>query len=294
MPSKKKRCRNFPNHSSQSTNRDFETDTLTVPASQPSQAPPCTSSSACVTVASDTGLTAGPASFDVGGADADLQLLSSSCPPLLNCQREQDRDTAVDIAVDTAVSTVWDVVQDISHAFEVPNGSAGRAFVAQLSKYLLCFGNAGSFEGQALKVAMVFQQMLLQKPFRSSSTAYAKCLQRRLDTWQQGDLGQLLHECRTIQSQLEKQEKRQQSRESDSARHFASLVETGKLGSAFCQLSDGPSGGIHHLDDVIGDASVRDILKDKHPQAEPLHLDAVIPGQALAPPHPVLFESLTR
>ena len=57
MPSKKKRCRNFPNLSSQPTNRDFETDTLTVPASQPSQAPPCTSSSACVTVASDTGLT---------------------------------------------------------------------------------------------------------------------------------------------------------------------------------------------------------------------------------------------
>ena len=125
-------------------------------------------------------------------------------------------------------------------------------------------------------------------------TAYAKCLQRRLDTWQQGDLGQLLHECRTIQSQLEKQEKRQQSRKSDSARHFASLVETGKLDSALRQLSDGPSGGIHHLDDVIGDASVRDILKDKHPQAEPLHLDAVIPGQAPAPPHPVLFESLTR
>ena len=107
MLSKKKRCRNFPNHSSQPTNRDFETDTLTVPASQPSQAPPCTRSSACVTVASDTGLTAGPASFDVRGADADLQLLSSSCPPLLNCQREQDWDTPVDTAVDTAVSTVW-------------------------------------------------------------------------------------------------------------------------------------------------------------------------------------------
>ena len=342
---------------------------------------------------SGDGTNPGPASFDVGGADADLQLLSSSCPPLPNCQREQDRDTAVDTAVDTAMSTVWDVVQDMSqgvnpysvrdsqiqllatldctqqegtqdpvsqpqtdasdldadhedgtptdsngpgqmttlpeyatvqldrftlgslggeagssaindayaeavhyrpNAFEVPNGSAGRAFVAQLSKYLLCFGNAGSFEGQALKVAMVFQQLLLQKPFSSSSTAYAKCLQRRLDTWQQGDLGQLLHECRTIQSQLEKQEKRQQSRESDSERQFASLVETGKLGSALRQLSDGPSGGIHHLDDVIGDASVRDILRDKHPQAEPLHLDAVIPGQAPAPPHPVLFESLTR
>ena len=63
IPSKKKRCRNFPNLSSQPTNKDFETDTLTVPASQPSQAPPCTSSSACtpaastvarVTVASDT------------------------------------------------------------------------------------------------------------------------------------------------------------------------------------------------------------------------------------------------
>ena len=39
---------------------------------------------------------------------------------------------------------------------------------------------------------------------------------------------------------------------------------------------------------------MRDILKDKHPPAEPLHLDAVIPGQAPAPPHPVLFESLTR
>ena len=209
-----------------------------------------------------------------------------------------DRFTLGPLGGEAGSSAINDAYAEAVHyrpnAFEVPNGSAGRAFVTQLSKYLLCFGNAGSFEGQALKVAMVFQQLLLQKPFRSSSTAYAKCLQRRLDTWQQGDLGQLLHECRTIQSQLEKQEKRQQSRESDSARHFASLVETGKLGSALRQLSDGPSGGIHHRDNVIGDASVRDILKDKHPQAEPLRLDAVIPGQAPAPPHLVLFESLTR
>ena len=209
-----------------------------------------------------------------------------------------DRFTLGPLGGEAGSSAINDAYAEAVHyrpnAFEVPNGSAGRAFVAQLSKYLLCFGNAGSFEGQALKVAMVFQQLLLQRPFRSSSMANAKCLQRRLDTWQQGDLGQLLHECRTIQSQLEKQEKRQQSRESDSARHFASLVETGKLGSALRQLSDGPSGGIHYLDDVIGDASVRDILKDKHPQAEPLHLDAVIPGQAPAPPHSVLFESLTR
>ena len=48
------------------------------------------------------------------------------------------------------------------------------------------------------------------------------------------------------------------------------------------------------MDEKINGNSVRTILKSKHPDAEPVHLEAVIPGLPPTPPHPVRFESITR
>ena len=103
----------------------------------------------------------------------------------LGCLSEEDTAAAISSVYEEAVHFK-------PNAFLVPNGSVGRKFVRQLSEYLACFGNAGSYQGQALKIAMVFQQLLLQKPHRSQVPSFSKCLQRRMDLWQQGDIEQLL------------------------------------------------------------------------------------------------------
>ena len=49
-----------------------------------------------------------------------------------------------------------DTVHHKPNAFLVPNGSVGRKFIRQLSEYLACFGNTGSYQGQPLKIASNF------------------------------------------------------------------------------------------------------------------------------------------
>ena len=75
----------------------------------------------------------------------------------LGTMSEAESEAAINAAHDEAVHFR-------SNAFNPPRGSVGKAFILQLSRYLACFGNAATFEGIALKVAMVFQQLMLQNP----------------------------------------------------------------------------------------------------------------------------------
>ena len=169
-----------------------------------------------------------------------------------------------------------------------------KEFVNLLSQYLLVFGNAGMYQGQALKIVMLFQMLLLQKPFQSNPSSYAKCLKRRLELWRVGAIPKLMEECRTIHEQLAKHQQRHEKSNPDGAKRFASLVTEGKLGTALAHLEEDASMGVLNLDDRIGNDTVRDILTAKHPPAAPAHPVAISQGDPPAPPHPIRFESLTR
>ena len=164
------------------------------------------------------------------------------------------------------------------NTFDVPNGSGGKEFVNLLSQYLLVFGNAGTYQGQALKIAMLFQMLLLQKPFQSNPSSYAKCLKRRLELWRVGAIPKLMEEFRTIHEQLAKHQQRHEKSNPDGAKRFASLVTEGKLGTALAHLEEDASMGVLNLDDRIGNDTVRDILTAKHPPAAPAHPVAISQG----------------
>eukprot|EP00117_Sycon_ciliatum_P033760 scpid33457/ scgid2782/ len=182
------------------------------------------------------------------------------------------------------------------NAFDVPRGSTPEAFVTQLSRYLHVFGNGGTYEDQALKIGMVYQLLLLQKPYQSPQSSYAKCLRRRMDPSQAGSIPELPRECQTVHQQLSKARQRQDRADTqpDIARDFASMVTRGKLKAALNILEDDTPGGVLDLDEKIGNDTVRDILISKHPDAQPAKPDALLEGDAPAPPHPIQFESLTR
>ena len=183
------------------------------------------------------------------------------------------------------------------NTFDVPYGTSGREFIAQLSIYLECFAQGGPYEGHALMIAMVYQGLLLQKPYNCSPSLASKCLKRRLDLWKQGKLDELLHECETIHQQIGKSRHQRANRRMDEANQFASWINKGKIHSALGLLKESHfshSSGILHLDDRIGDKTVFDILRDKHPPAAELQAGAVLDGAPPNPPHPVQFEALTR
>ena len=147
-------------------------------------------------------------------------------------------------------------------------------------------------------LAMVFQQLMLQKPHKASESRYVKCLQCRIESWREGHIYELFRESETIQIQIAKWRDTMQRNSGDPdaamAANFARLVTNGKLGSALRMLKEELSGGPLQLDEHIGNERVCDILKSKHPEAAPLHEDAVLPGNPSPPPHPVHFEVMMR
>ena len=76
---------------------------------------------------------------------------------------------------------------------------------------------------------------------------------------------------------------------SDVAKKFAAKVTEGKIGAAACMLEEHASGGPLKTSDKVGNQTVLEILKSKHPEARPFNQDAAIPGEAPARPNPILF-----
>ena len=136
---------------------------------------------------------------------------------------------------------------------------------------------------------MVMQQLLLQKPGGTvAAAAHKVCTERRIASWDSGDVQVLLQESMTIQDQIVKARRRNARHEGhtvDPARRFASDIERGRLSAATRQLSPDTGGGVLDLDDTIGETTVLDVLRSKHPQGEAVTAAALLPGQPPAQPH---------
>ena len=178
--------------------------------------------------------------------------------------------------------------------FKVPYGKVGKSFVFEIARLFTAFATSSALESVALKAATLMPLLLLQKPTRKSKAKeHITCLERRLDTWRNGDLNELLREGRTIQQRISRSTPVLDNKRL--SRSFANLMFQGKTQAALRLLSKQSRGGVLHLDDPTdtenGQRKVRDILSEKHPPGQPAHHDAIIDDD---PPdvHPVLFESL--
>ena len=175
--------------------------------------------------------------------------------------------------------------------FKVPYGKAGKSFVSELTRMYKAFATSSAMESIAMKAAVVLPILLLQKPSaKSKAKDHSACLQRRMITWLDGNLNDLVSEGRTIQQHFHKS--RQKYSEQRLARSFANLMFEGKTKAAIRLLSEETKGGMLHLGDKVDTTTtVRDVLVDKHPPGQPAHPESLIDD---VPPevHPVLFESI--
>ena len=86
-------------------------------------------------------------------------------------------------------ATYDEVVHWKPNFFKVPYGNTGKSFVSKLSRLYRAFATGSAMESIAMKAAIVLPILLLQKPFRNSkANKHSACLERRLKTWQNGDL----------------------------------------------------------------------------------------------------------
>jgi len=117
------------------------------------------------------------------------------------------------------------------NVFEVPRCSAERAFVSEMARLFRAAGQGSALECVALKAVFVACSLLLQRTnTRSRPTDNGKVLGERMSLWENGDLLELLHEGRTIQSRL--QSGRGTSTTDHSPRVFAKLMFEGKTKAA--------------------------------------------------------------
>ena len=181
------------------------------------------------------------------------------------------------------------------NCFTVPFGKAGKEFVGELSRLFAGFASSSLLESIALKAATVLPILLLQKPQSvSKSKDHIACLVRRLNSWKEGNLNDLILEGRAIQRRLPKfsSPKINESR----ARLFANLMFAGKCKAALNLLSSDDKGGILHLEDRSDPSNtdspaVRDVLISKHPTGQGARANCILqplPQNA----HPVIFEAI--
>ena len=197
--------------------------------------------------------------------------------------------------------SITDIYSEAIHwrrnLFNVPTGKVGKEFIFELSRLIRAYAEHSALEVIAVKAAMVLPMLLLQKPHPGSkSRDHCACLQRRLTSWKRGELADLLHEARTIQSQHLKS--RSQHYQNDHTSHtFAKLMMAGKVKAAIRLISDENKGGVLNLDDTIpgqpSNITVFDILNKKHPDPQPPHPHTLqSPDKQQPHPHPVLFDSI--
>ena len=179
--------------------------------------------------------------------------------------------------------------------FSIPLGKTERAFVDELSRLHLAYGTASALKSVALKAAIVLSILLLQKPTkRLKIKEHTQCLERRLRSWSNCNLEELLKEGRALQQRLPRHQSAQAN--STLARSFSNLMFTGKCKAALDQLSNVQKGGVLHLHDLVdsndpSSPTVQDVLIDKHPPPQPANNDCILQEEPETP-HPIIFESL--
>ena len=100
-------------------------------------------------------------------------------------------------------------------------------FVQEMASLFQSYADASAREKVALKAAMVYPALVLQKPFKTSkSKDHIKYIERRHRLWKQGNFKALLEEGRAIQGRLHSN-RRAENPQTD--RQFADLMGHGKV-----------------------------------------------------------------
>ena len=167
----------------------------------------------------------------------------------------------------------------------VPYGSAGK-FVYELSTLYRAYAEGSTMECIALKTITVMSVLLQKAHFKSKPKDHSSCLERCLQSWSEGDLNNLLLEGRILQNHLPKPNASKNGSTS-LALTFSLQLLTQNGNSGVLPVND----PVHQSDSES--QTVLDILKSKHPQAQPASPDTILWNSSKAPQiHPVIFDQI--
>ena len=183
--------------------------------------------------------------------------------------------TAHDASQAPELDSIYDtIVHWRKKFFQVPWGSCGKLFTAELARLLRSYVDTGGADHQALAAFFSFPALMLQSVHNQSrNRENSEHLQRRLDLWSQGQYTRLLDEGAALQRNLIINGSGKRSGRDDAAHHFSNLVASGRIHQATRMVTESTaSGGVLGIDDIIDQdngttTSVRTLLEMKHPPA---------------------------
>ena len=165
-----------------------------------------------------------------------------------------------------------EIVRWRKNIFDLPKGHAGKQFVAEMSTLVRSWTNKTAKRCYALKALMIMPTLLLQRTSKKTKSSENKeTLKRRLQLWKNNQIGELLHECRTLQNRLPKGQPKLD--EEELTKRFINLMLQGNVRQAVRLLERDASNGVLPL--------TEDILKDllqKHPEGQPIHEEMILEG----------------
>jgi hypothetical protein len=170
--------------------------------------------------------------------------------------------------------------------FDLPSGTTGKRFVAEVARLNRAYADRGPLEGIALKASMVIIPLLLQKPHaKSKSKDHVECMKRRLSLWDAGNIKALLREGGTIQARL----KSSKTFDDDAtiARKFSAMMFKGNSRGAMRYVSDQTKGGVLQLNE-----NTKTLLAEKHPIGEDARPEVLINGEPPPDVDPIAFAAL--
>ena len=133
----------------------------------------------------------------------------------------------------------------ISESYEKVIHWKPNLFLLPCLFHALVDGSSGS-QSITMKAITVLQQLLLQKPSKSSKLKnHRRHLRRRLDLWQHGDINTLLHEGQCLQARLKS--KHGPTDIESIARSFGRSMRDGKVNSTLNLLKKRKPGGVLNL-----------------------------------------------
>ena len=211
---------------------------------------------------------------------------------VFNTSNSEDPIPSVDAAHDVTqvpeleFDSIYDtIVHWRKKFFQVPWGSSGKLFTAELTRLLRSYVDTGGADHQALAAFFSFPALMLQSVHNQNrNRENSEHLLRRLDLWSQGKYTQLLDEGAALQRNLTINGYGKRPGRDDAAHHFSNLVTSGRIHQATRMVTESTaSGGVLGIDDTIDQdngttISVRTLLEMKHPPAQSPNPDILLPG----------------
>ena len=168
------------------------------------------------------------------------------------------------------------------NVFKVPSGASGKALVSEITRLIDLWVNKTKFEAVAIAALQVFGTLMLQKPSKSSKNRdHIRHLTIRLKKWENGEFDQLVSECEAIQQRLTNTTRKPEN----IIKVFSRLMLHGKVSAAMRWLGENKS-----LPLKI-DRAVKEALRSKHPDAEPVNYNHLLQGSTRKV-EPVIFENI--